>query len=327
MLSRRDVLLNMSIAGVGTLIGGGDVVLAAASPSHPSTKVNFPVPAHACDSHTHVFGDPSRFPFATPRGYTPEQASVANSLAVHRALHIERIVFVQPSVYGTDNSCMLDAMKQAGPTARGIAVVNEKTPETEMDRMFAAGVRGIRANVEDSGLTDPEACWAVIQTAIERVKGRMGWHVQIHTRPTVIEALKGRLMASSVPLVIDHFGEAKAALGVEQSGFPALLDLVRGASVYVKLSAPYHLSSEAPEFSDVSPLAKALITANPHQVLWGSDWPHPANIQGPGRTFRDISPLRQIDDGISVNELGVWASDTTVHKMILVDNPAKLFGY
>jgi predicted TIM-barrel fold metal-dependent hydrolase len=242
-------------------------------------------------------------------------------------LHIERIVFVQPSVYGTDNSCMLDAMKQAGPTARGIAVVNEKTSEMEMDRMFAAGVRGIRANVEDSGLTEPEACWSVIQTAIERVKGRTGWHVQIHTRPTVIEALKGRLMASSVPLVIDHFGEAKAALGVEQSGFPALLDLVRGAKVYVKLSAPYHLSSQAPEFSDVTLLAKALIAANPHQVLWGSDWPHPANIQGPGRTFRDISPLRQIDDGISLNELGVWASDAAVRKMILIDNPAKLFGY
>ena len=326
MLSRRDVLLNMSIAGVGTLIRGGDALFAA-PPSHPSTPINFPVPAHACDSHTHVFGDPARYPYITPRGYTPEQTSIAETVAVHKALHMERIVFVQPSVYGTDNSCMLNAMREIGSVTRGIAVVNDKTPESEMDRMYGAGVRGIRANVEDSGLFDADLCWPVIQTAMNRIKNRPGWHVQIHTRPSVIEGLKDRLMTAPVPIVIDHFGEAKAALGVEQPGFPTLLTLVQKGKVYVKLSAPYHLSSKEPDFSDVAPLAKALIAANPHQVLWGSDWPHSTNIQGPGRTFRDISPFRQIDDGISLNQLGIWAPTATLRKLILVDNPAKLFGF
>jgi predicted TIM-barrel fold metal-dependent hydrolase len=162
---------------------------------------------------------------------------------------------------------------------------------------------------------------------MDRIRNRPGWHVQIHTRPSVIAGLKDRLMTAPVPLVIDHFGEAKAALGVEQPGFQDLLALVQRGKVYVKLSAPYHLSSKEPDFSDVAPLAKAIIAANPHQVLWGSDWPHSTNIQGPGRTFRDISPLRQIDDGISLNQFGLWAPDAALRKTILVDNPAKLFGF
>src|ERR1035437_5192454 len=121
MLSRRDVLLNAAVAVAGALIRGGNAVLASAS--QPSMPVNFPVPAGACDCHTHVFGDSRRFPFATPRAYTPEPASVAEMRAMHRALHTQRIVIVQPSVYGVDNSCTLDGIKQLGSIARGVAVI------------------------------------------------------------------------------------------------------------------------------------------------------------------------------------------------------------
>jgi predicted TIM-barrel fold metal-dependent hydrolase len=323
MLSRRE-LLKLSAAGLGAAIVDKSF---ASVPSQPMTPADFAVPANATDSHTHMIGDPKRFPFVTPRGYTPDPASISESLEMHRKLHLERIVFVQISVYGADNSCMIDAMKKVGPNARGIAVLDDKTPSSELDRMYVAGVRGIRANVEDSNLFTPEAAWPVIQTAMDRIKNHPGCHVQIHTRMAVIEGLKDKLMNAPVPIVIDHYGEAKANLGPNQPGFPALLELVRKGKVYVKLSAPYHLSTDRPYFSDVAPLCKALTAANPHQILYGTDWPHTQNIQGPGRTYRDISPFAQIDDGIIFNQFAKWTPDPVVRKAILVENPARLFRY
>ena len=132
MLSRRDILIGAAAAGTAALVRGTTTV--SASASQPSTPVDFDVPAGACDSHTHIFGDPRRFPFATPRQYTPEPASVAEMRALHRALHTQRVVIVQPSVYGVDNSCTLDAIKQFGSIARGIAVIDEKTPESKDGR-------------------------------------------------------------------------------------------------------------------------------------------------------------------------------------------------
>jgi predicted TIM-barrel fold metal-dependent hydrolase len=318
-------MLKILLAGVSTPILVPSFAFGDAA--QPTAPVNFAVPAHACDTHTHVFGDPIRYPFITPRGYTPEAASLKESLAMHRKLDIERIVFVQPSVYGTDNSCMLSALKAAGLGARGIAMVDDKTPASEFDRMYTVGVRGIRANVEDSGLTTSQAAWPVIQAAMERVGNRPGYHLEIHTRMAVIHGLKDKLMKASVPVVIDHFGEANAALGVDQPGFPVLVELVRMGKVYVKLSAPYHISTEGPAYPDVAPLAKALIAANPHRILWGSDWPHPQNVQGPSRTFQYISPLRPIDDGLLLNQFAKWAPDPLLRETILVDNPARIYGY
>src|SRR5579862_6984500 len=149
MFTRREVLLGGIAAGAAALKPDASDVFATAS--QPSTPVNFDVPAGACDTHTHIFGDPQRFPFATPRQYTPETASVAEMRALHRALHTERVVIVNPSVYGTDNSCTLDAIKQLGPSARAIAVIDEETPNERLDEMAAGGVRGIRLNFETFG--------------------------------------------------------------------------------------------------------------------------------------------------------------------------------
>jgi predicted TIM-barrel fold metal-dependent hydrolase len=324
MLSRRDILMGAAAAGAAALVRGGTPALAKAS--QPSTPVNFDVPAGACDCHTHVFGNPLRFPFAAARAYTPEPASVEEMRALHRALHTTRVVIVHPSVYGTDNSCTLDGMKQLGSIARGIAVIDAKTPETALDEMDRAGMRGIRINLETSGQSDPAVARRRFQEAVDRIKRLSRWHIQIYTRLSVIEAIKDQVLAAPMPVVFDHFGGAQAALGVGQPGFDALVNLVRTGKAYVKISAAYRSSTQPPDFPDVAPLAKALIAANPQRMLWGSDWPHPASPVA-GHPVTDITPLWKVDDGAVLNQLPVWAPDAAVRKTILVENPAKLYGF
>jgi predicted TIM-barrel fold metal-dependent hydrolase len=297
-----------------------------AKAAQPSTPVNFDVPAGACDCHTHIHPDPEKFPFFSGRVYTPELASPEEMTALHKALHIERVVIVTPSIYGTDNSATLFGMKARGPTARGVAVIDEKTSEADLDAMGQAGIRGIRLNLATGGVNDPAVARPRFQTAVERVKGR-GWHIQIFTNLPMITATKDLVAASPVPVVFDHFGGAQAALGVEQPGFADLLELVKSGKAYVKISGAYRASKLGPDYTDCIPLAKALIAANADRIVWGTDWPHPDSVTPPGKKVTDVTPLFQIDDGRLLNQLPVWAPDAAVRNKILVDNPARLYGF
>jgi len=322
LLSRRDVLITAAAAGAAAVLRPWTTVLASAS--QPTTPVNFDVPAASCDCHAHIFGDPQRFPFWSSRAYTPEPASVEEMRVLHRALHTDRVVVVNPSVYGTDNSCTLDAVKQLGSSARAIAVIDDKTPQAALDEMDRAGVRGIRINLETAGQGDPAVARQRFQAGVERIKGRKQWHIQVYARLSVIEGAVDLIMAAPMPVVFDHFGGAKAALGVAQPGFETLLKLLRSGKAYVKISGAYRSSTMAPDYPDVVPLAKALIAENPQRVLWGTDWPHPSQV--PGRRM-DVSPLLQIDDGRLFNQLAVWAPEAALRTMILVENPTKLYGF
>ncbi len=297
-----------------------------ATASQPATKVSFDVPVGACDCHTHVHGDPQRFPFSPSRVYTPGTALPEEMAALHRALGVKRVVIVTPSVYGTDNAATLYGMAARGADARGVAVIDDGTQEAALDAMGRAGIRGIRLNLATGGMNDPTLARQRLEAASLRMK-RRNWHVQIYTIPAVISGIKDLVLKSPVPVVIDHFGGAEAALGVGQPGFADLLDLVRSGKVYVKISGAYRSSDKAPDYPDVAQLANALIAANAERIVWGSDWPHPAGVALPGHTASDIAPLSQIDDGRLLNQLAVWAPDPAVRKKILVDNPARLYGF
>ena len=323
MPSRRDILIAAATAGAAALVRPFASVLAAAP--QPGTPVKFSVPKDACDCHTHIFGDPQRFPYAASRVYTPEPATIDEMRNLHRFLRTDRVVIVHPSVYGTDNSCTLDAIKQLAPNARAIAVIDDKTPDSALDEMHRAGVRGIRINLETLGQSDPAAARQRLQTAIDRIKARTSWHLEVYTRLSVIEAMADIVALAPVPIVFDHFGGAKAALGTQQPGFDTLVKLVQGGNAYVKISAAYRSSTQAPDYPDVAPLAKALIAANPQRILWGTDWPHPSQV--PGRPPAEISPLFQIDDGRLFNQFALWAPGRSQRKTILVDNPAKLYDF
>lgn len=298
--------------------------MALASASQPSTPVNFAVPEGACDCHVHTF-DPQHFPYSPSRPYTPEPASVDELRSLHRALHIGRVVVVQPTTYGTDNSGVLDAIKQLGARARGVAVIDEKSPNSLLDEMDRAGIRGIRLNLETAGQTDPEIGRRRFQSAVKRINGRK-WHIQIYTRLSVIEGIKDLVAAAPMPVVFDHFGGMQAALGANQTGFASLMTLIRTGKAYVKISAPYRSSTLAPDYPDVAPLARALVASNPERILWGSDWPHPGTPV-PGRSLSEITPFFPIDDGHVLNLLPTWVPDAALRKTILVENPARLYGF
>jgi len=296
-----------------------------AKASQPITSVKFDVPVNSCDCHTHIF-DPRQFPYSANRTYTPEAALPEEMSALHRALHVDRVVIVTPSVYGTDNSATLFGIKARGRSARGVAVIDEKTQESDLDAMAKAGVRGIRLNFVTAGEIDIGAARRRFTWASDRTK-RSNWHIQIYARPEVISGLKGAIQDSPATVVFDHFGGAQAELGVQQTGFAALLELVGSGKAYVKLSGAYRSSRLAPNYADVAPLARALIAANQERVLWGTDWPHPSTSPPAGGERTEVAPFLQIDDGRLLNQLAVWAPDAAVRQKILVDNPARLYDF
>jgi predicted TIM-barrel fold metal-dependent hydrolase len=296
------------------------------TPSQPRTPIGFRVPPGACDCHVHVFGTAAEYPFLAGRGYTPPPAGVDELLALQNTLSLSRVVIVQPSVYGADNSCTLDGMRQLGPErARGVAVIDAKTTAAALKDMHAAGIRGVRVNLETGGQTDPDLSRRNLAAAVRRV-APLGWHVQVYTRLSVIEALHDDIMKLDVPVVFDHFGGAQASGGTEQPGFAALLALVRAGKAYVKVSGHYRSSAKAPAFDDVAPLARALIAANPDRIVWGTDWPHPHHAE-PGKELSELTPSFDIDDGLALAQLPRWAPTAATRRKILVDNPARLYGF
>jgi predicted TIM-barrel fold metal-dependent hydrolase len=321
MITRRSLMLASMAAGV--TMTSRELFAKAAQ---PSTPVNFDVPAGACDCHTHIHGAVDKFPFFAGRVYTPEPALPEEMAALHKALHIDRVVIVTPSVYGTDNAATLYGMKARGGNARGVAVIDDKTPDGDLDAMQQAGISGIRINIATGGVSDPSIGRQRFLAAVARVRDR-GLHIQIYTTLALIAAIRDDLAASPVPVVFDHFGGAEARLGLEQPGFAELLELVRSGKAYVKISGAYRASTKAPDYPDVAPLARALIAANAERIIWGSDWPHPDSSAVPGRKPTDPAPFYQIDDGALLNQLPVWAPDAALRARILVDNPARLYGF
>jgi len=323
MRSRREVLHGLGAFGAALLAARADALFAATA----RTAIDFTPPRDACDCHVHIF-DPVRFPYVPKRVYTPPQALIEDLLDLHKALRMDRVVIVQPSVYGADNSCTLDAVRTLGARARGVAVIDKNTSRNEIDEMAAKGIRGIRLNLNTtpSGEIDADNSKRTLDTAVEQIHGH-GWHIQFYTRPRVIAALKGHIEQLPFPVVFDHFGGAKAAQGPNQDGFGALLDLVKSGRAYVKISGSYRASEKAPDFPDVLPFAQALIAANPDRVVWGSDWPHPDSDFGRNHALTEIAPPFPVDDGLVLNQLPKWTSDAVMRRKILVDNAARLYDF
>src|SRR5579872_5933875 len=313
MLTRREFAL---LAGSSAALLAVGRVLAAA----PNT-----LPAGTTDCHNHIVGPQSKYPMAANRTYPPPEATVAQLRALRIELGgVQRNVLVQPSFYGFDNSCMIDAMAQLGNSVRGIAVVPLDVPDAELKRLAALGVMGVRLNLATAGIRDPKAAEEALNAFAPRFVP-LGWHIQVNTELPIIGAIAPTVATLKVPVVFDHFGELVAAEGEKQKGFGALVELVRAGNTYVKLSAPYNLS-KLPDYADVVPLARALIAARAERMLWGTNWPHPGN-RAPGRSSTDITPYQNVDNPRLVKALIEWCPDAALRKQILVDNPAKLYKF
>jgi predicted TIM-barrel fold metal-dependent hydrolase len=257
------------------------------------------------------------------RGYNPTPATLAQYNAMASALGLQRVVFVQPSAYGTDNSCMIDALRARSGTTRGIAVINSTTSESQLDEMAALGVKGVRLNLVSNGIPDPEGAAHVLRDAAARIAPR-GWHVQIFVPGTLLQAIAPIIPTLSVPVVIDHMGGTDARLGLDQPGLPALIALLQAGKAWVKISGANRVSRQETGFRDALPVMRALVAANPARAVWGTDWPHigPHDVGAPKTVI-----YMQHDNVDLLRILGEAVPDAAHRHAILVDNPAQLYGF
>jgi len=283
---------------------------------------DFKAPPLSCDCHLHVFGDPTRYPYSAARRNSPPTVPLAtyldDYLALAHRLGIERMVFVQPSTYGQDNSCLIDAMQVIGNKSRGIVDIDENISDAQLGSLHHAGVRGVRINGGPPSRPYEAGLAAKLLPRIERMDARcaeIGWHLDFLGPSWLYIEMMSTLKKLKSNFMLAHMAMFLAKNGTDQPGFKQLLDLLRDGNgrCWVKLTAPYRLSV-VPDFVDVTPIAQALIAAAPQQIIWGSDYPYLSNAD-------------RVNSVELFNLIPQWAPDETIRNMILVDNPQRLFKF
>jgi 2-pyrone-4,6-dicarboxylate lactonase len=272
-------------------------------------KPRFKLPPGACDAHNHVFGPAAKFPYAPERRYTPEDAPKEALSALHALLGIERAVIVQASCHGKDNRAMLDAIADAPEKRRGIAMVDDGFADNDYAALDRGGVRGVRFNFVRhlGGTPDMD----VFHRVIDRIKG-LGWHVVLHMDAPDIVSLGDMMRKLPLPFVIDHMGRVEATAGTEQPAFRALLELAKRENCWIKVCGAERIS--LPPYAAAVPIARAILEAIPDRVLWGTDFPHP-NLK------------HEADEADLVDLIPQFAPTVDAQRKLLVDNPARLYGF
>jgi 2-pyrone-4,6-dicarboxylate lactonase len=275
------------------------------------------LPVGACDTHCHVFGPAAKFPYAEPRSYTPDDAPLEAYLAMLDRLGFDRGVLVQPSAYGRDNTAMIDALTREPKRLRGVAVGGAELTPATLKAWHGIGVRALRANEfrrdgkpyyqNGVGLKDVEPFYALMKD--------LGWHLQLWIDTRDLPELMPQLGRVPVPVVADHMGRLEYHHGTGNPGFQALLRAVAGGKFWAKLSGTYRLGATPPDYVQAKPFHDALVAANPQNLVWGTDWPHP-RPEGP---VPDAQRLLDV--------FLEWTPSATLRQAILVDNPARLYDF
>jgi D-galactarolactone isomerase len=308
LVGRRAVLRSMSAAAAALAVrprpaGAGEVKWSAGS--EPPT---LQPPALAADCHHHIYS--SRYPVDPRATLLPEDATVEDYRALQHRLGMTRHVIIQPSTYGIDNSCTLDALAAFGPQARAVAVVDTTVSDAELQRMDGLGVRGIRFNLAQAGATTPE----MIEPLSQRVND-LGWHIQINAPAAKIMEIKGIFDGVPTPIVFDHLAHIPEPAGTADPLFPVIIALIDKGKTWVKLSGAYADTKVGPPtYSDAGAVARAYVKAAPERLVWGSDWPHPSEKVKP-------------DDALLLDLLLDWAPDEAVRTRILTQNPEELYAF
>ena len=283
------------------------------------------MPPNATDCHVHLF-DPERFPYSSERRYTPPPATLTHLRSMHDAIGIERVVLVQPSVYGTENDCLIDGLKQLGNCARGVAVIKPQTSRAELEYLYSKGVRGVRINLQVSKDADVSSASRALQNLALTVQD-VPMLIQVYAAMPVLLACASLLRAMPQNVLIDHFGLVRAANGPAQHGFAELLDLMASDNIWMKLSGPYQISDQAPNYFDVQDVASRFFQTSPHRVVWGSDWPHTGGSDRPANNpAEEVEPFRPENDRYNLS-IVTEGLDLKARHALLVDNPARLFQW
>ena len=311
VLKRRTFLQGV---GVAAFAAAGMSIRDANAQQVPwSSGTNLPklkMPADACDCHHHIYD--GKFPIAPSATLKPGDAKVADYQALQKRIGTTRNVVVQPSTYGTDNSCTLEGMAQLGAASRGVAVVDTSVTEAELKRLHGLGIRGIRFNLVQAGATTVD----MLEPLSKRVAD-LGWHVQIHQTGDGIVKMEDVLQKVASPIVFDHMGRIPKDVGVDHPAYTVISRLIDKGRTWVKISGAYMDTKVGPPtYADSTKLARAFVKLAPQRMVWGSDWPHPTEKA-------DDKP----NDATLVDLLTEWAPDEATRRRILVENPAELYGF
>ncbi len=284
--------------------------------AHPKEPREKP-PAGAWDSHAHVFGPAGKFPYAPGRGYTPPDAPVEKFLALLDHNGCRHGLVVQGNAHGYDNRVVLDAIARFPQRLRGIAIADTRIEPETLREWHKVGMRGLRFHLLKAKPGYVRGVGLHVFTVFRNTMAELGWVMQIFCDGEVLAEMAPRLreIAADMPVIVDHYGMVDASRGINEPNFQALLKLVGEGRAYVKVSAPYRVSKLYPDYPEARALHEALLRANPEQLMWGTDWPHPS-------IAAEVMP----DDGHLLDLFMQWTPDETARRKILVDTPQRLFG-
>jgi 2-pyrone-4,6-dicarboxylate lactonase len=274
------------------------------------SRPTFPMPSGAWDMHVHIFGPSERYPHVEKPHYTLPDGTLLQYRGLMPQLGIERFVLVQPSYYGTDNSCLLDTLVEVGDLARGVVMIEPDISDAELERFHRCGVRAVRLDLFKRAREPLTAIQRYITETAARV-GPLGWHLQFYAPGYVVRDLIPFFRTLPIDFVIDHMGYMLEEDGLLSGDFCALLDLLGCGHCYLKLSGAYRIAKHR-GYEFVEPVAKAIVDRAPDKAVWGSDWPH--------ISYSDR------DTGELVSLLERWAPSQSARRQILVENPNRLFG-
>jgi 2-pyrone-4,6-dicarboxylate lactonase len=273
-------------------------------------KPAFLLPRGACDTHVHIWGPFDRFPLAKGAPYTPPERTSDDLLALHARLGVDRAVIVQTTVYKADNRAMLDGIARSNGRWRGVALIDESFDDAAFRALHEGGVRGVRFGFVKhlGGVPD----LALVRRTAARI-APMGWHLVLHLDAGNIPDFLDFFSEFSLPVVVDHMGRVPVRDGLDQTPFRLLLELLKRPNWWVKVSGAERISDTGPPFTDAIPFAQRLVAAAPDRVLWGTDWPHPN--------------VRWEPDEADLVDLLPRFADAAALQQLLVDNPARLYGF
>jgi predicted TIM-barrel fold metal-dependent hydrolase len=281
------------------------------APDPDTRKPHFTLPPGSCDAHCHIFGPAAKFPYDPRAAYHPHDAPFEALCRLHEILGIERAVIVHASCHGVDMRATLEGIARSGGRFRGTAIIDADCSDAQLRRLDEGGIRGVRFNFVRHLGGPPES--AFFRRTVERAKA-LGWHLILHLASQDLIDYADLFRSLPVPIVIDHMARVSAADGLDQPAFKVLLEFMRNENTWVKVCGAERVSSVGPPFTDAIPFARALIEAAPDRVLWGTDWPHP-NVK------------HMPNDGDLVDLIPLMMPDAATQKRILVDNPARLYGF
>ena len=274
----------------------------------PVSAPRLPTPPGACDTHLHIY-EPG-YDMRASASHPSQPGTLAHYREIQKRLALTRAVIVQPSAYGTDNTCTLEAMGKLGNAARGVAIVDPAVPDSELERLTKLGIRGVRYHMRGGVLT-----WDTMPAVAARVAA-FGWHVQLQCESRELAEREAMLAKLPCDLVIDHMGRFDAATAADDKSWRVMMKFLATGRCWVKLSGPYYGSKSGPPlYADKARIAKELIKAASERMVWASNWPHPS--------FKKNFP----DEGRLLDTLAEWAQDDALRTKILVANPASLYGF